>query len=114
MLRRDPRGTMRFASLQGETARAIVARHPALASEDSLVLVEGQGSEERVHVGPDAVQRVAAYLGGPWRAARTLHLVPRPLRNAAYRLFARVRHRAFGRYAACPTPDPAVRERFLP
>ncbi len=114
MLRRDRRGALRFASLQGETARAIVARHPALAQEDSLVLVEGEGSEDHVYVGPDAVLRVAAYLGGPWRAARALHLVPVPLRNAAYRLFARVRHRAFGRYATCPAPDPAVRERFLP
>jgi predicted DCC family thiol-disulfide oxidoreductase YuxK len=114
---RDRAGAMRFAPLQGETARAILVHHPALAGSDSLVLVElGQGSQalDQVSGRSDAVLRVAEYLGGPWRAARVLHLVPRFLRDGVYDLFAAWRHRLFGRCGTCPVPEPAVRERFLP
>lgn len=116
VLRRDRQGTVRFAPLHGETARAILARHPALASVDTLVLVEtGRSSgAERVFIRAEAVLRVAASLGGPWRGVLVARAVPRVLRDAAYDLVARVRHRAFGRYAACPAPDPRYAARFLP
>jgi predicted DCC family thiol-disulfide oxidoreductase YuxK len=116
VLARDRRGAIRFASLQGDTARAILGRHPALVAADSLVLVEtGQGGGmERVYVRSEAVVRIAEYLGGPWSAARAVRLVPRALRDAVYDLAAASRHRLFGRHPACPAPDPAARARFLP
>jgi predicted DCC family thiol-disulfide oxidoreductase YuxK len=116
VLRRDRRGAVRFAPLQGETARAILGRHPALEGVDALVLVEvGQGSGmEKVFVRSEAVLRVASALGLPWRAASAARAIPRVLRDAAYDLLARTRHRAFGRNAACPAPDAAVAARFLP
>lgn len=114
---RDRAGTMRFAPLQGETARAILARHPSLVGTDSLVLVEkGQGSDasNQLWVRSEAVLRIAEYLGDPWRAARALRLMPRFLRDGLYDLLAAWRYRLFSRYATCPVPDPGVRERFLP
>jgi predicted DCC family thiol-disulfide oxidoreductase YuxK len=117
VLARDPEGTMRFAPLQGETARAIRTRHPALAGVDALVLIErGQGSDapDRVWVGSDAVLRIAEYLGGPWRSARVLRLVPHDVREGAYHLFAAWRHRLLGRPLQVPIPDARTRERFLP
>ena len=50
ILRHDRRGTMQFATLQGEMGQRVLARTPALAGVDSLVLVEG----ERVHIRSDA------------------------------------------------------------
>ena len=44
----------------------------------------------------------------PW-----LRLVPRPLADLGYRLFARVRYRLFGRRDACRVPAPEERARFL-
>ncbi len=115
VLARDRTGSIRFAPLQGETARVILARHPALAGVDSLVLVEsGEGGDEVVRVRSDAVLRLAQHLGGAWRAARVFRVLPRALRDGAYDLFARLRSPLFGRYASCPAPDPAHRERFLP
>ena len=107
---------MRVAPLQGETARAIFARHPELEAVDSLVLIEvEQGSGvERAFARSEAVLRIAGALGLPWRAATAAGAVPRVLRDAAYDLVARTRHRVFGRYAACPAPDAAVAARFLP
>jgi len=120
VLARDRVGTMTFAPLQGETARAIRASHPELAGVDALVLVErarGQGSAEwtgRVWVGSEAVLRVAEYLGGPWGAARALRVVPGFLRRWAYAAFAARRHRVGRHLEPPPPPDARTRERFLP
>jgi predicted DCC family thiol-disulfide oxidoreductase YuxK len=40
-------------------------------------------------------------------------LVPRPLRDFAYRAFARNRYRLFGRSEVCLVPTPELRRRFL-
>jgi predicted DCC family thiol-disulfide oxidoreductase YuxK len=40
--------------------------------------------------------------------------LPRVARDAAYRAVASRRERWFGRAAACPSPPPAFRDRFLP
>ena len=64
ILARDRVGSMRFAPLQSEFAKEILARHPELCSVDSLILVKEAGKcRERVHVRSDAVLEVAAYLG---------------------------------------------------
>ncbi len=116
MLRSDRRGTFRFAPLEGEFARGVLARHPALRGVDSLVLVEPESATGReiVTVRSDAVLRVLAILGGPWRLALAARWLPRPLRDLGYDLIARHRYRVFGRYDTCPLPPPAVRDRFLP
>lgn len=105
---------MRFAPLGGETAKAVFKRHPDAARIDSLVLVErGPGSGERVFVRSEAALQIARYLGGVWRLAAAFRLIPRPLRDWSYDLFARFRYRLFGRYTACPVPEASVSERFL-
>lgn len=116
ILRADRHGHLRFAPLDGPTARAVVARHPELAGIDSLVFVEPGpgGAGEAVLVRSAAALRVARYLGGWWRLALVASILPKSLRDAAYDRFARNRHRWFGRLEACPVPPPGVRDRFLP
>ena len=55
-------------------------------------------------------------LGGWWRVLATIGtVVPRPIRDAAYDLVARVRYRVFGRAKeACPILPPDLRSRFAP
>lgn len=115
VLARDRHRRLRFAPLQGDFARGVLARHPALSRVDSLVLVEaGPGDAgERVFVRSDGALRVARHLGGAWRAAEVFRLVPRALRDAAYDAFAKRRYRMFGRRAACAVPTPEQRARFL-
>ena len=114
ILRRDPQGPLCFAPLQGETARAVLIGHPELLGIDSLVFVVGAGADQTVVVRSEAVLRIGRYLGGVWALVTILRAIPRPLRDGAYALFARRRHRLFGRYGTCPVPAPEVRERFLP
>jgi len=115
LLKHDRRGTLHFATLQGDFARALIARHPELKGVDSLVLVERDPATgaETVHVRSAGALRVARYLGGAWHLARALAIVPRVLRDWAYDAFARVRYRVFGRYDACPLPSPEQRARFI-
>lgn len=111
VLRHDRRGTLRFAALQGETARPILARHPELASVDSVVWV-GEGGE--VLVRSAAALAVARYLGGRWSVvARVSALIPVGIRDWAYDLIARHRHQLTRNGPECLIPTPEEKARFL-
>lgn len=114
ILRVDKVGSMRFAALDSEYGTQVIDRHPELAGVDSFVIVDNPGGpDERTHIRSDAVLRVIDYLGGARRASLIGCLVPRPIRDALYRLVARTRYHVFGRYDTCPVPPPEVRARFL-
>lgn len=110
VLRADRRGLFRFAPLEGDFAAGVMGRNPELAGIDSLVLIDEDGE---VAVRSDAVLRSMRQLGGGWRLLLVFTVIPRPIRDWAYDLFARWRYRLFGRYESCPVPPPAVRDRFL-
>ena len=102
--------TIRFAALESAVGQSLLDGCGLDARAlDSLVLVEGG----RCHVESQAVARVATYLAAPWRWASALRLVPRVLRDPAYRWVARNRYRWFGRLEECRIPGPGVRARFL-
>jgi predicted DCC family thiol-disulfide oxidoreductase YuxK len=121
ILRRDRRGTLRFAPLEGRYAAAVRAAYPELRDADSVVWVEPAEGRmaERVLVRSDAALAAAEYLGGVWRLALIGRLVPRLARDAAYRFVARHRHRHRHRHrlsggtAACAMPVPDAAARFL-
>lgn len=110
LLDRDTQARYRFAAMQSPAGRALLASH-GLDPDDpaSLLLLDHRGA----HVDSDAIVRVLAGLGGAWRAALMLRLLPRPLRDPAYRWLARNRYRWFGRTASCRVPDPSQRHRFI-
>lgn len=114
VLRYDRVGTLKFAPLQSDYAAAVKDRHPWLKPLDTLVVVEQTAGGERVSTHSGAALRLARYLGGWWRLALVGYAVPRPLRDWAYRLFARHRYRLFGKKAdSCRLPTPAERARFI-
>jgi predicted DCC family thiol-disulfide oxidoreductase YuxK len=107
---RDRRGRYRFAPLQGTTARHRLPEHPDPAALTTVVLED----DGRFRVRSDAALAVVAGLGGAWRAAALLRVIPRPLRDAVYDWIARHRFGWFGRREECRLPGPEERERFLP
>jgi predicted DCC family thiol-disulfide oxidoreductase YuxK len=75
----------------------------------TMVLIEGG----KAYLDSDGVLRAARRLGGPFALLVPFLLVPRTLRNGAYRAFARNRYRLFGRSEQCLVPTPELRARFL-
>lgn len=109
LLRHDRRQRYRFAAMQGRNGRALLAAHGLDPGDPtSFLLLDETGA----HRDTDAIVRVLAGLGGPWRIAEGLRLVPAPWRNAAYRVLARNRYRWFGQ-RACRLPAPHEVQRFL-
>jgi predicted DCC family thiol-disulfide oxidoreductase YuxK len=130
ILRRDPGGVFRFASLQSPLARRILARHGADATDlDTVyIVVNSDQPDEQLLPRSDAVIFILRHLGGAavptqatptsgsssWRAVGlVLQLVPRRVRDWGYGMIAKTRYRIFGRYDACPLPSEDTRGRFL-
>jgi predicted DCC family thiol-disulfide oxidoreductase YuxK len=115
ILDRDRRGEMRFAALQSDYGKGVLSRHPELENVDSLVYVQRQPGtgDERVFIRSDAALRVASYLGGAWKLLLVFRVIPRPVRDFFYDLFARYRYKLFGKHDSCMLPSPDVRSRFL-
>jgi predicted DCC family thiol-disulfide oxidoreductase YuxK len=108
--RRDPAGYFRFGASQSPAAAALLADHGVTRdSARSLILIEGG----RVYLRSTASLRVAAHLTWPWSLARIFLVVPRPLRDAVYRVVAAIRHRIAGRSNACEIPPPEIRARLI-
>lgn len=107
LVRHDRAHRLRFAPLQGQTAATFEHLPTGL---DSVVVVDGA----RVLVKSDAAISVLARLGGAWRLATVLHIVPRALRDAVYALIARNRYRWFGQREVCRIPSESEARWFLP
>ena len=112
-VKRDPLARLRFAPLASGAARRVVAlADPDCdfdALPDAIVLADRDG----VHTESTAVLRLARRLRFPWPALALALVVPRSLRDAPYRLFARNRYRWFGRADACEIPPPTLAARML-
>ncbi|HEY3117324.1 MAG TPA: DCC1-like thiol-disulfide oxidoreductase family protein [Chloroflexota bacterium] len=115
VLAHDSAERFQFASLQSPLGCSIAQRF----GEDSgrlttvLVVSDYDGAVPRLHVKGDAALVVLEGLGGHWRWAHVFRILPRGVVDWAYDLIAHNRYRLFGRYDACPLPDPRYRARFL-
>lgn len=114
VLARDPNGMLRFAARNSAYGRALLARHPQLVDVDSMLWVEPEhGGREEIFTRFDAVLRTARHLGGVSRVVELARIFPGPIRDAAYRLMARHRHRLGSHEDHCVVPTEAERARFL-
>lgn len=110
IIRNDEKGYFKFAALQSEIGQKLAQDHGIdTTSIDSVVLIE----DGKAYAHSTAAVRIAAHLNGPLRFAAWLRVVPRPLRDLGYRIFARYRYRLFGKKDVCMMPTPEIRARFL-
>jgi predicted DCC family thiol-disulfide oxidoreductase YuxK len=111
MVRWDKKGVLKFASLQGETAKRLLP-NSAVAEKDPDTLLYLRGGQ--VHDRSTAVLFSLRDLGGVWVLTSVFLIVPKPLRDLVYRFVANIRYRVFGRRDSCRIPTPQERERILP
>lgn len=111
VIRHDRGDRFRFASLQGETGRKLLAeRGIDTATTDSIILIDPGVA---FYIKSDAALELARHLSGYRWLPFLLGWLPRALRDAAYDLVARNRYRWFGKQEQCMVPSPELRARFL-
>ncbi len=106
LLRTDKKGALRFAPLQGETARAVLA--PRRIDLTTVYLKDGNQIFEK----SEAIFRVAAIAG--WRVLALGRFLPRGLTDALYDFVAKNRYLWFGKRDTCRLPTKSEAARFLP
>jgi len=108
VLLHDVRQSFQFAPLKGELART---RLPASLPNTMVV----ETAERSLLTHSSAWIYILERLDGRWKlAARALSIIPRPVRDAGYRIVASSR-RILGRpELTCPVLPSELRSRFLP
>lgn len=111
VLRHDRDKRFRFATTQSETGRQLMLAHGFDPNRPSSVLLI---ENDAVFVESSAAVHVLRAFGGVWKiAAELIWIVPRPVRDAAYRGIAKRRYQWFGKNDSCYLPQPGDRTRFL-
>ena len=110
IMQRDRAQRIRFAPLQGKTYADLGHTDKPDDLSTIVALIDGE-----LLTRSDAALAIGRELGGLWKLlARLASIVPRPVRDACYRLIARHRLRFFGGPEACRLPNSGERERLLP
>ena len=103
-------GYFKFGASQNTEGQELLTKYgTSREAAKSLILIE----DGRIYLRSTAVLRVAGRLAAPWRYARVLLVVPRPIRDAVYRVVAAIRHQIAGRSNACEIPPPEIRARLI-
>jgi predicted DCC family thiol-disulfide oxidoreductase YuxK len=115
LMKRDKSGRFRYAPLQSDLGREILARFDIHTFPDGVMLLtDALTAYEHLYHRSDAVVEAMQQLDAPWRLlGRALKLLPLRLRDWGYGIIARLRYRLLGRYDTCPLPPPEQRNRLL-
>jgi predicted DCC family thiol-disulfide oxidoreductase YuxK len=110
VLKRDTAFAFRLTTAQSPLGQALF-RHYGLDTEmfeTNLVLIDG-----RAYAKLDTVVEVGRRLGGIWRLASVLRLLPKPVADWIYDRIATNRYRLFGRTDSCMIAAPEWRDRLI-
>ena len=105
---RDQR--FRFATAQSPLGEALYRKYGLRTDfyETNLVIIDGVA-----YLRLDSLIAAFDLMGWPWRAARILKPLPRPIRDWLYGLIARNRYALFGKKPNCEIPSAALRARII-
>ena len=106
----DRQDRFRFATAQSSFGEALFRQHGLRTDsyETNLVIIDGVAFMRL-----ESLVAVMSELGWPWRTARLLLLLPRPLRNWLYGRVARNRYALFGRKESCEIPTAELNGRLV-
>ncbi len=110
VLRFDKHKRVFFAPLQGKLAADMGFACHASEGDGTMVLL--RESDSKVFIRSDAMIELARVLGGGWRVFTLARIIPKPVRDMAYRWVADHRYRFMGKSDACSLPDPELLKRL--
>jgi predicted DCC family thiol-disulfide oxidoreductase YuxK len=76
---------------------------------ESIVLIENN----KAYTESIAILKITSRLEGPIRILILFAIIPKPIRDQIYRLFAKKRYRLFGKREACMIPTKEIQSRFI-
>lgn len=109
IIKRDPTGIYKFASLQSTMGLKLLKEHHVPEDVDSFILIE----DNKYHEKSSAALRVCKNLTGIWKLFFIFLLIPKPLRDIVYDVIAKNRYKWFGKKNSCMIPSPEIRARFI-
>ncbi len=112
--RLDGNDRLRFAPLQGQTARPFADILPDSLAPETMATLWIEGEEVLVFTHAEGVRRALLAAGGIAGVfARLFGVLPRSLMESGYRWIATNRYRWFGAGKACDLLSPELREKLL-
>ena len=110
IIKRDPEGVFAFTPMQSDLAKELMEKHQIFnVGIDTFLLIKGG----QCFIFSSAALEIAKDLTGFWYLFNILKLIPAPVRDFFYKLFARNRYKLFGRKEHCMVPTTAIRSRFV-
>jgi len=110
LIRKDNNNSLKYASLQGETAKEILPSD-YLSRIDSVVFIDNQA---RIFVKSKAVIQILCTLGGFWKVLKLLNVFPKSFNDFFYDIIANNRYSWFGKNDLCRIPTIEEKEKILP
>jgi predicted DCC family thiol-disulfide oxidoreductase YuxK len=110
IIKRDPKGLFKFASLQSTIGQQHLERFGLDKTFlHSIILIRDEIFFER----SDAALEIARQLNAGWPLLYGFKALPRFVRDGVYDWIAKNRYRFFGKKDSCWIPTPELKERFL-
>jgi len=112
VIKHDAQDHFRFASLQSDIGKALLAQYQiglSSSEPESVILIESG----KAYKYSSAVLRITRKLSFPYKLLYPLLIVPSFLRDAVYKFIARNRYRWWGRQESCMMPTESLKAKFL-
>jgi predicted DCC family thiol-disulfide oxidoreductase YuxK len=109
IIKRDPAGYFKFASLQSETGKRLLKQYGVSNQIDSIIVIENK----KVYIKSSAALQICTKLTGFWKFFIILRLLPSVFRDFFYDKVAKNRYKWFGKRDSCILPTTELKKRFL-
>ncbi len=109
VIKRDPKSIFKFASLQSDFGKKIIAKyHLSEKPVSSFILVEN----DKLYFKSTAALKVIKKLNGVVRLLYVFIILPAVIRNVVYDFIAANRYKWFGKLNDCMVPEKEIMNRF--
>ncbi|MED3728501.1 DUF393 domain-containing protein [Priestia filamentosa] len=109
VIKRDPKGIFKFASLQSNTGSSILNQYGYRKDLHSIVLIDG----DTLYTESTAILHIISNLAGSVRILSLFKIVPKPLSDRLYQFGAKYRYQLFGKQTSCMIPTEEIKSRFI-
>jgi predicted DCC family thiol-disulfide oxidoreductase YuxK len=107
LLKHDKNKTMLFTSLKGKWAKEQEQKYKLLSLGDTIIVIK----DEQTYTHSSAVLEIVKHLPLPWKLISIFTIVPKCIRDAFYRLFAKYRLKL--KPSNCLTLSSEDQDRFI-